>query len=102
MEEKLKGKVDVSAFEELESKMHKLDQKVAELQERMIENQTKVVQNTMNNGKCLNEVNDSEEQKETELRRSNMIIYRAQETDSELMIVMRGMHFLCMNSVMKY
>jgi len=61
-----------------------VDQKVEELKERIILNETKVVQNVVKEVKSHGESSDSEEQKEIDARRSNMIIYRVQEIDSEV------------------
>ena len=61
-----------------------VDQKVEELKERIIENETKVVRNAVKEVRSHGESSDSEEQKEIDARRSNMIIYRVQEIDSEV------------------
>ena len=72
MEDRLKEKVDVTAFEELEEKMQKLeisvDQKVEELKERITENETKAVRNAMKEVRSHGESSDSEEQKEIDAR----------------------------------
>ena len=81
MEDRLKDKVEVTAFEELEEKVRKLeisvDQKVEELKERTIENEMKGVQNAVKEVRSQGESSDPEDQKEIDARRSNMIIYRA-------------------------
>jgi len=61
-----------------------VDQKLEELKERVIENETKVKQNVVKEVKSHWESSDYEEQKEIDARRSNMIIYRVQEIDSEV------------------
>jgi len=74
-------------FEELEVKIEKLEesmhQKVQELKDRLVKNETKVERSDVNDDKGNCGGSDSEEQKEIDARRSNMIIYRAQEIDSE-------------------
>jgi len=78
--------VDVKAFEELEGKRQKLEesmnQKVEELKERIVENETKVERSDVDYDKGNSGGRDSEEQKEIDAWRSNMIIYRAQKIDS--------------------
>jgi len=83
----LKEKVDVTVFEELEGKIQKLkegmNQRVEMLKERISENGTRVERSVANDGKCHSEVSYSDEQNGIDARRSNVIIYRAQEIDSE-------------------
>ena len=58
--------------------------KVEELKERIIENEMKVVRNAVKEFRSHGESSDSEEHKEIDAIRSNMIIYRVQEIDSEV------------------
>ena len=87
LEDRLKEKVDVKAFEELEGKVQKLQEsinhRVEELKERIVENETKVEHSGVNDDKGNSGGSDSEEQNEIGTRRNNMIIYRAQDIDSE-------------------
>ena len=67
------------------------------------ENETKVVRNAVKEVRSHGESSDSEEQKEIDARRSNMIIYRVQETDSEVVDDRKsGDALLCTNCVMTY
>ena len=80
--------MDVQAFEELEGKVQQLEisvnRRVEELKERIVENEAKVVQNVVKAGERYDEISDTEEQRDIDARRSNVIIYRAKEIDSEL------------------
>ena len=67
------------------------------------ENETKVVRNAVKEVRSHGESSDSEEQKEIDARRSNMIIYRVQEIDSEVVDDRKsGDALLCTNCVMTY
>jgi len=67
------------------------------------ENETKVVRNAVKEVRSHGESSDSEEQKEIDARRSNMIIYRVQEIDSEVVDDWKsGDALLCTNCVMTY
>ena len=87
LEDRLKEKVDVKTFEELEGKVQKLQEsinhRVEDLKERIVENETKVEHSGVNDDKGNSGGSDSEEQNEIGTRRNNMIIYRAQDIDSE-------------------
>ena len=87
MEDRLKEKMDVRAFEELEGKIQQLEesmyQRVDALKERIIENETKVEWNVVKDDKGNSGGSDSEEQKEIDTRQSNMMIYSVQDIDSD-------------------
>ena len=87
MVDRLKEKMDVRAFEELEGKIQQLEesmyQRVDALKERIIENETKVEWNVVKDDKGNSGSSVSEEQKEIDTRQSNMMIYSVQDIDSD-------------------